>query len=67
MATPHVDGASVQVKYLLGYNIPHVERFQDMLWYLISRRHNFWWPELAFGLLWVVILVGVKNAPRVHR
>jgi hypothetical protein len=57
----------VQVKYIVGYSIPHVDRLQDIVYNLIARAHHFRWLEFAMGLSWIVILVLIKTAPRMHK
>ena len=56
-----------KVKYIVGYNIPHASRFQDIIYELLQNRHLFSWPEFALGMLWIAMLVGIKTAPRIHR
>ena len=56
-----------QVKYIVGYSIPHASRFQDIAYYLVSKRSHFRWPEFLFGMLWIAVLAFAKNAPRLHR
>jgi len=52
------------VKYILGYNIPHVDRIQDLLYNLVANAHEFKWREFVMGVAWIALLVLIKNAPR---
>ena len=55
------------MKYLLGYSIPHASTLPEIIYQLAKGRRMFWWPELAFGMLWIAILVVMKNAGVLHR
>ena len=56
-----------QVKYVVGYSIPHVDRLQDILYNLIAGAKGFRAPECAMGLAWIVLLLAIKAAPRWHK
>lgn len=57
----------LQVKYIVGYNIPHADRMQDIVYNLIVRADRFRWMEAAMGLTWIVLLLAIRNAPRFHK
>ena len=57
----------MQVKYILGYNIPHVDRIQDLVYNLVANAHQFKWREFVMGVAWIVLLLLIKNAPRWHK
>ncbi len=57
----------MQVKYIVGYNIPHADRMQDIVYNLIARWKQFRWLEAAMGLSFIALLVAIKNAPRFHK
>ncbi|EIE27094.1 sulfate permease [Coccomyxa subellipsoidea C-169] len=59
--------SSSQVKYIVGYNIPHADRMQDIVYNLIVRADRFRWMEFAMGLTWIALLVAIKSAPRFHK
>ena len=50
----------VQVKYLLGYNVPRANQLHKMLYNLITGSKQLRWPELAMGLCWIALLLGIK-------
>lgn len=54
----------LQVKYILGYNIPHVDRIQDLVYKLVVNAHQFKWREFVMGMAWIVLLLLIKDAPR---
>ena len=56
-----------QLKYMLGYSIPQGDRLQDLLYNLYRGLGGLRWQELLMGLLWVAILLGMKNAPRLSK
>ena len=56
-----------QVKYILGYNIPHVDRIQDLVYNLVANAHKFQWREFVMGVAWIVLLLLIKNAPRYNK
>lgn len=58
---------AVQVKYIVGYNIPHADRMQDIVYNLIVRWEQFRWLEAAMGLSFIALLLAIKNAPRLHK
>jgi hypothetical protein len=57
----------VQVKYMLGYAIPQGDRLQDLLWNLGAGIGGLRWQELTMGLIWIAVLLGMKNAPRLSK
>ncbi len=57
----------MQVKYILGYNIPHVDRIQDLVYNLVANAHLFKWREFVMGITWIALLLLIKNAPRWHK
>ena len=61
------DTLYAQVKYILGYNIPHVDRIQDLLYNLVANAHQFKWREFVMGVAWIVLLLLIKNAPRYNK
>ncbi len=56
-----------QVKYILGYNIPHVDRIQDLVYNLVANAHKFQWREFVMGVSWILLLLLIKNAPRYNK
>ena len=67
MATVIFMALRAQVKYILGYNIPHVDRIQDLLYNLAANAHKFQWREFVMGVAWIVLLLLIKNAPRYNK
>ena len=69
---PHTIASSqglccAQVKYILGYNIPHVDRIQDLVYNLVANAHKFQWREFVMGVAWIVLLLLIRNAPRYNK
>ena len=56
-----------QVKYVVGYSIPHVDRLQDILYNLAANAGQFRRAEAAMGAAWIALLLAIKNAPRWHK
>lgn len=57
----------LQVKYLLGYNVPRANQLHKMLYSLVSGLHQLRWPELAMGLCWIALLLSIKRVAAHHR
>lgn len=47
---------TLQVKYLLGYNVPRANQLHKMLYNLATELHQLRWPELLMGLSWIALL-----------
>ena len=56
LTLPH----GLQVKYLLGYNVPRANQLHKMLYSLIAGSNQLRWPELAMGLCWIALLLGIR-------
>ena len=67
MKSMHKALLCAQVKYILGYNIPHVDRIQDLIYSLVENAHSFKWREFVMGILWIVLLLLIKSAPRLNK
>lgn len=50
----------LQVKYLLGYNVPRANQLHKMLYSLIKESGQLRWPELVMGLSWIALLLTIK-------
>ncbi|KAK9814415.1 hypothetical protein WJX72_005609 [[Myrmecia] bisecta] len=50
-----------QVKYLVGYEIPHENRVHLMLYHLAKGLHSLRWAELLMGLCWITTLFAIKR------
>ncbi len=57
----------LQVKYLLGYNVPRANQLHKMLYSLVSGLHQLRWPELVMGLCWIALLLSIKRVAAHHR
>ena len=57
----------LQVKYLLGYNVPRANQLHKMLYSLVSGLHQLKWPELLMGLCWIALLLSIKRVAAHHR
>lgn len=57
----------LQVKYLLGYNVPRANQLHKMLHSLVSGIHQLRWPELLMGLSWIALLLSIKRVAAHHR
>ncbi len=57
----------LQVKYLLGYNVPRANQLHKMLYSLVSGLHQLRWPELVMGLSWIALLLSIKRVAAHHR
>ncbi len=57
----------LQVKYLLGYNVPRANQLHKMLYSLVSGLDQLRWPELMMGLCWIALLLSIKCVAAHHR
>ena len=54
----------MQVKYLLGVEIPHENRVHLMLYHLAKGLRQLHWPELAMGACWLATMFAIKRLAR---
>lgn len=57
----------MQVKHLLGIEIPRGNRLIEVVYNLATDLHELQWVELVMGCTWLLLLHLIRQAPRWHR